>query len=127
MQHLEIEPIYKKMPELVGRRKSRAVGSITPGSLVVFVDESTLEQILAYSETDKQREIGGFLIGNLYKDNHRYLHLKHFLPAANTESRPGSITFTHETWQRLNHQKNRINGFMNSLQLRNSMVNPCRK
>ncbi len=104
MQNLEIEPTFKKMPSLVGRRKASAIGSIAPGTLVVFVDEATLEQILQYSERDQQREIGGFLIGNVYHDNHRYIHLKHFLPAANTDSRPGSVTFTHETWQRLNHQ-----------------------
>ena len=104
MQQLEIEPVFKKMPDLVGRRKANAVGSIAPGTLAVFVNEETLEQILQYSERDKQREIGGFLIGNLYRDNYPYLHLKHFLPAANTNSRPGSVTFTHETWQRLNQQ-----------------------
>lgn len=98
------EPVARKMPNLVGRKQSRRIGRIANDSLPLFLDEVTLERILVYSSSERRREIGGFLIGNYCSDRDPFIHVEHFLPASGTDSRSGSLTFTHATWERLREQ-----------------------
>ena len=92
------------MPRLYGRHGGRRVGTLVNGTLPLFVYDDVLDSILDYSATERQREIGGFLIGNVYRDDSEFLMLEHFLPASDTNSKSGSVTFTHQTWEKLRGQ-----------------------
>ncbi|MCA9270347.1 MAG: hypothetical protein KDA41_17820, partial [Planctomycetales bacterium] len=76
----------------------RSIGTIYNNAIPIFVVEDVLDQVIAYSERDQTREIGGFLIGGLHEDKRQYVEVRHFLPAKGTESRTASLTFTHESW-----------------------------
>ena len=81
------------------------MGNPRPGVIPLFVHEQVLEEILDYSEQDIHRELGGFLLGGIYRDADTvYLEVEHFLPAIETESNIASLTFTHETWSALHRQ-----------------------
>ena len=60
-----------------------------------------MEQILEYSERDRSRELGGFLIGGHHDDGRPFVAVRHFAPAKETRSRAASLTFTHGTWSHL--------------------------
>lgn len=94
---------YKETP-------SQRIGSLRPPAPAIFIYESVLEQILAYSEGDVSREIGGFLLGGLHEDANtsgparNFVEVRHFLPALDTRGQVASLTFTHDTWSTLRRQ-----------------------
>ena len=91
-----VEPKLK--PIATSDFRYRAVGTIYNDAIPIFLTEEVLDQVIDYSEQDQTREIGGFLIGDLHQDKRQYVEIRHFLPAAYTESRAASLTFTHESW-----------------------------
>ncbi|MDP7303712.1 MAG: Mov34/MPN/PAD-1 family protein, partial [Pirellulaceae bacterium] len=99
-----IQPIPKPAPARSGTSTGSALGEIFDDALPIFVHESVLEEILEFSERDVSRERGGFLVGGLHEDGRTYVEVRNFLPAADTRSRAASLTFTHETWSRLNKE-----------------------
>jgi proteasome lid subunit RPN8/RPN11 len=102
-----IAPIPKPAPAQNGSAQGVAIGTIYQDAFPVFVHEPLLEEILDYSEHDPNRELGGFLVGGLHVDNREYIEIRHFLPAVDARSRAASLTFTHETWSRLNREVDR--------------------
>ncbi len=96
-----IEPHPKAAPGQRGSAACGQIGTIHDDALPIYIQEATLELILEYSEQDKSREIGGFLLGGLHVDETEYIEIRHFLPAFDARSRMASLTFTHETWARL--------------------------
>jgi proteasome lid subunit RPN8/RPN11 len=92
-----IKPLAKPAP-----LEGRAMGSIYPNTVAIFLHQAVLDQVLEYSEQDLHRELGGFLLGGFYQDQRPYVEIRHFLPAVDATSRAASLTFTHDTWARLN-------------------------
>lgn len=100
-----IEPVLKKAPVQRGSTRGQAIGTIHDDATALFVYESVLEQVLDYSEQDLQRELGGFLVGGLFADRgHRYVEVRHFLPAVDARSQAASLQFTHETWSQFSRE-----------------------
>jgi len=96
-----LKPIPKPIPDV---SHSKAVGTIDESTMQIFVHQSALERILAFSAKDTRRESGGFLIGGLHEDKQVYVEVHNFLPAVDTRPRAASLTFTHETWAAMNRQ-----------------------
>lgn len=107
-----IEPIVKPAPVRSGSNgKCRKIGNLNQEAVTIFIHEKVLDGILDFSDEDLQREIGGFLIGNLYEDDDRntglrYVEIEHFLPAVEVKSQSASLTFTHDTWSSANNEVN---------------------
>jgi proteasome lid subunit RPN8/RPN11 len=99
-----VTPIPKPAPGRGPSARGAAIGDIHPDALPVFIHEPTLEGILCYSEKDPARELGGFLVGGLHEDRRHYVEVRHFLPAVDAHCRAASLTFTHDTWSRLNRE-----------------------
>ena len=105
-----IEPIVKPSPVLnLTNPEIRRLGQVKKEAVAIFIQDQVLENILDYSDEDLQREIGGFLIGNYYLDTTgneelRYVQVDHFLPAVDAKSHSASLTFTHDTWAKANHE-----------------------
>ena len=78
--------------------RGKRIGEIHDGDYPILVHEAVLEEILEYSEQDTDRELGGFLTGNVQGGERRHVEVKHFLPAVDAHSKAASLTFTHETW-----------------------------
>lgn len=105
-----IEPIAKPAPIKQSiNGKCQRIGRIEKNAVTIFIRDCVLDAILDFSDEDLQREIGGFLIGNLYVDkdsgkDFRYVEVEHFLPAVDVKSHSASLTFTHDTWSQANNE-----------------------
>jgi proteasome lid subunit RPN8/RPN11 len=97
-------PAAKDGFSLADFKVARAIGSIYKGAPIVVIHEPVLEQIIEYSETGRSREVGGFLLGGTYGEDHTFVVVRHFHPAIQALSGSASLTFTHETWADLNRQ-----------------------
>ncbi len=90
-----------------GAALHRAIGTIHPDTIPIFLHEEVLEQILDYSERDLSRELGGFLVGRFHAKPPPRVEIRHFLPALDTRSRISSLTFTHDTWAAMTRKVDR--------------------
>ncbi len=80
------------------------MGEIYNDAIPIFFHEPVLEEVLDYSEQDMSRELGGFLIGNVREMDRECVEICHFLPAVDARSRAASLTFTHDTWAKMNRE-----------------------
>jgi proteasome lid subunit RPN8/RPN11 len=85
-------------------RDARQLGTLYRSGAVVVVEEAVLEEIVAYSERDLVREVGGFLLGDVHEVGPGCVFIRHFHPAVQATSRVASLTFTHETWADMHRQ-----------------------
>lgn len=81
----------------------RRCGFLDSRGFVLVVAESALREAREYSMTDREREVGGLLVGGFYiDDTHsrplRYVEVEGFVPADRGISQTGHFTFTHEAW-----------------------------
>lgn len=97
-----VEPITKPMPMLSAGNGVRRVGRLYQDSVVIFIHDRALDDILDYSHQDLRCEIGGFLVGGFYQERQPYIEIQHYLPALDARSKAASLTFTHETWAQVN-------------------------
>lgn len=83
-------------------------GTQPPGAYSIVVASAALEALLDYSDCDLGRETGGFLIGTWSESAASpSVFVRHFLPAAATESTIASLRFTHDTWAALTREVER--------------------
>lgn len=99
-----IQPTPKPAPTRDRSREAGILGEVHSDAVPIFVYGATLHQILDYSEEDRSRELGGFLVGGFHEDRRAYVEVRHFLPARDAPSRVASLTFTHETWSQLHRE-----------------------
>jgi proteasome lid subunit RPN8/RPN11 len=98
-----VDPSLKPAPVQCSEDHA-TLGQLRSGAMPIYVHESVLEAALDHSESDPSRELGGFLIGGLHEDERTYVEVRHFVPAIDAQSRAASLTFTHQTWARLNQE-----------------------
>ena len=98
-----VNPTQKPLPIPQGGCEKYRIGQLHQESVLVFIHEKTIEEILDYSARDLRNEIGGFLVGGFYKDDQPYVEIEHFVPAFDTSSNAASLTFTHDTWSQINY------------------------
>ncbi len=94
-------PVPKAIPH--GAAGPRRMGTIHAQAPAIYLHEKILDQVIAHSESDTSREVGGFLIGGLHRQGHEFLEIRHYLPAA-AQGDAASLSFTHETWSALNRE-----------------------
>jgi len=87
--------------------QGRVVGTVTGDTAPVWIAAGILKQILAYSELDTHRELGGFLLGTYRAAPDERIEIREFLRAVDTESHAASLRFTHDTWANLTRQVDR--------------------
>jgi proteasome lid subunit RPN8/RPN11 len=81
----------------------RRCGFVALRDFVLVVADAALREARAYSMTDRDREVGGLLVGGFYIDDTfarplRYVEIEGFVPAVRGISQTGHFTFTHEAW-----------------------------
>ena len=68
----------------------------------VFIAESVVRRIEALVARDKQREVGGVLLGEFFRgDDGAFLLIDEFIEAKAAQGTDVSLTFTHETWEQI--------------------------
>lgn len=76
-----------------------------PSDLSVFIPEQVLEEAEELTRNSPTKETGGILIGHILRDpasRELYLAVTEQLPAEYTESSSTRVTFTSDTWARVN-------------------------
>jgi proteasome lid subunit RPN8/RPN11 len=72
----------------------------------VFLSASALEGIRAHGYTDTAHECGGVMVGSkLDGGDGPVVLVEAVIAGAHTDNRRGSVTFTHETWEHINQEK----------------------
>ena len=78
----------------------------SPASVRVFVSQSALADIRAHGYTDTSHECGGVMVGaKLEGERETVVLVEAVIAGAHTDNRRGSVTFTHETWEHINQEK----------------------
>lgn len=86
---------FPKNSELIGTEYS---------GLKIFIERNNLFGIEEYLRSDTNNELGGVLIGNVYKDKNDklFIVIKNNIIAESTNASLSRLTFTHETWEKIN-------------------------
>ncbi len=72
----------------------------------IYMGKDVYDFIEEYSRTDTSRELGGVLIGNVYrKEELLWVMVDAVIEAKDSDSKGTSITFTHKTWEYINKEK----------------------
>ena len=84
-------------------KNSELIGTDDAG-LKIFIERNNLFGIEEYLRSDTNNELGGVLIGNVYKDkNDRlFIVIKNNIIAESTNASLSRLTFTHATWEKIN-------------------------
>jgi len=76
----------------------------------VFISEEVMKAIEQQTLSDKEREVGGVLLGEFYRnDEGSFIEVTDFIEAENTKGTDVSLTFTHETWEHI-HERIALRG-----------------
>jgi len=83
---------------------AKLIGVDDSKDLKIFIEKSNLFGIEEYLRSDMNNELGGVLVGNVYKDNEGriFIDIKNNIIAESTTASLSRLTFTHETWQIIN-------------------------
>ncbi len=86
---------YPENAELIG---------LNENGLKIFIERNNLFGIEEYLRSDTGNELGGVLVGNVYKDksNQLFIVIRNNIIAESTNASLSRLTFTHETWEKIN-------------------------
>jgi len=72
----------------------------------IFISDFVLNDIKAFLSSDKEKELGGVLLGEVYADDEgkNFVLLNEFVIALYTESNITRLTFTHSSWEYMNNK-----------------------
>ncbi|HUS31510.1 MAG TPA: Mov34/MPN/PAD-1 family protein [Kofleriaceae bacterium] len=71
----------------------------------VFLSEEAFDRAVERGTKDTSREIGGVLVGNVYKDDQGpYLKIETTIDALHADEKGAELTFTHDTWDHINKE-----------------------
>jgi proteasome lid subunit RPN8/RPN11 len=97
MTQAAIPPRDSRSGIIMSELHGRSLGTLQPDAVTIRIREAALEAAVEYSESDRSRELGGFLFGDIL-DQDRGIEVRYFLPAVDTRAGAASLTFTHDTW-----------------------------
>jgi proteasome lid subunit RPN8/RPN11 len=72
----------------------------------IFISEIVLEDIKTYLSSDKAKELGGVVLGDVYLDENddKFIIINEFVIARFTEANETKLTFTHKSWEYINNK-----------------------
>jgi proteasome lid subunit RPN8/RPN11 len=100
------EPPEKLIPTQDKARRVQAMGTIKEDDLHVFLREETLREIVIYSKSNLNYELGGVMVGDHYrwKDRH-WIEIAGYIPAQHYVNTSASFRFTVESWAGITREK----------------------
>lgn len=85
------------------------VGMPVSGELEIYMDGKVYESIREFAASDTSRELGGVLLGGIHEKDHKStLVIRGALEAKHTQSTRTTLTFTHETWDRIHLDREKM-------------------
>lgn len=92
--------------EVLIPKKARVVGGLGEGTRKIYISKDVYQKIFAFSKDKNVCQAGGVLLGNIVKeDGIVYVMIMDFIEALHCESTSNSITFTKETWNYIDEEK----------------------
>jgi len=72
----------------------------------IFISDSVINDIKAFLSGDKEKELGGVLLGDVFADenNSKFIIISEFVIALYTEANITKLTFTHSSWEYMNNK-----------------------
>ncbi|MGI9516618.1 MAG: hypothetical protein ACR2NP_06225 [Pirellulaceae bacterium] len=95
------------LPRLTGADSCQKLGAIPQGVPPIFVHARVLDQLLQISDEYPDFEVGGFLLGGVFRDpEHQtlFVEIHEYVQATSLLSQHHSLTFTHDTWAAVHRQ-----------------------
>src|SRR6185295_2089449 len=99
------KPAEKLIPSADPSKKVEAKGVIQADDLHIFLAEKILTQVVDWSNTDLERELGGVFVGELYtwKGTH-WVDIVGYVRARLYENTAASFKFTHDCWESIKRE-----------------------
>ncbi|MCX6164942.1 MAG: LysM peptidoglycan-binding domain-containing protein [Ignavibacteriae bacterium] len=72
----------------------------------IFVSEGVIEDVKGYLSSDKSKELGGVLLGDIILDefDNKFIVISEVIIACFTEANVTRLTFTHKSWEDINNK-----------------------
>lgn len=82
------------------------IGNVENFAKPVYIHENALRGIEEHAASSPGKEVGGVLLGDIYcSKGVQYVQVDDWLCAKGADERRAALTFTHETWNQINAEK----------------------
>jgi len=101
-----LQPVEKLIPTADPSKRVEPKGVVQPEDLHIFLTERILREVVDWSNTDLDHELGGVFVGDLY--SHRgmpYLEVAGYIRAAHYRNTAASFRFTHDSFSAISREK----------------------
>ena len=100
--------IVKPTERATPMSRAKAMGLVKAEDMQIFMPESVLKEIIFYSKTRMDVEVGGMLVGNLcsYRGVN-WIDIKGYVRALKALQNPASLRFTHEACEAVQREIDR--------------------
>ena len=103
-----LQPKEKLIPTADRTKVVEPKGVIQPDDLHIFLTESILQEVVKWSRTDLEHELGGVFVGDLYAyKGMSYLEIAGYIKAQHYENTAASFRFTHDSFSAITREKER--------------------
>ncbi len=100
-----VKPVEKLIPTADRNRRVEPKGVIQPDDLHIFLNEAILREIVDWSKSDLEHELGGIFVGDLYSyKGVPYIEIAGYVRARHFEHTSASFRFTHDTWSGISRE-----------------------
>lgn len=102
------QPVEKLIPTADRTKQVEPKGVIQPDDLHIFLTESILREVVDWSKSDVNHELGGVFVGDLYSwRGVPYLEIGGYIAAQHYEHTASSFRFTHDSWSAISRERER--------------------
>jgi proteasome lid subunit RPN8/RPN11 len=101
-----IQAVEKLIPTVDARKRVEPKGVIQPDDLHIFLEERILREVVEWSKSDLDRELGGVFVGELFSHKGmEYLEIEGYIRARHYLNTAASFRFTHDTWSAISRER----------------------
>jgi len=91
--------IKKELPKIIKKSEKILFGKCK-GNVVTYINYSAFKEMVAHALSSKDREVGGFLIGDVYEINGQIIvYVRHIVKALHAVEKRASVVITDKAWQ----------------------------
>ena len=101
-----LQPVEKLIPTADRTKRVEPKGVIQPDDLHIFLTEAILREVVDWSNTDLEHELGGVFVGDLYAHKGMpWLEIAGYIKARHYENTAASFRFTHDSFSAISREK----------------------
>ncbi len=86
-----------------------AIGETEPDDVKVYIHQTVYKDLEKFALSNTEKELGSILLGTACQDlGKTHVVISHFLEAKYTDASAATLTFTHETWDHIHAEHQRL-------------------